>query len=379
MVDLLPGKHGDNMTKDFSIYKGKRILVTGHTGFKGSWISRWLSMLEAEVFGYALSPDTELNLFEILKNDSIMESMIGDIRNYQMFRDFIEKAKPDLIFHMAAQPLVRESYLQPKETWETNVNGTINLLESVRELGLHTDIIVITSDKCYHNNEWIHGYRENDPIGGYDPYSSSKGATELVVSSWRNSFFHPDLFESHGVKLASVRAGNVIGGGDWAKDRIIPDCIRSLESGKSISVRNPYATRPWQHVLESLGGYLLLGESLLSDSLNKRKDLCSAFNFGPYTNSNKKVEILVTEVLKHWPGQWQYDPDNAFHEAFLLNLSIDKASQSLGWSPVWNFETTIEHTVKWYRSYYENAEMGVSITENQIKDYQDSLIRKITL
>ena len=364
--------------KDFKIYKGKRVLVTGHTGFKGSWMSRWLHLLGSEVFGYALPPETELNLFEILGNGKIMNSELADIRDYHSFKDFIQVSQPDIIFHMAAQPLVRESYMTPKDTWETNVNGTINLLEAVRELGLRTNIVVITSDKCYHNKEWIHGYRETDPIGGYDPYSSSKGATELVVSSWRSSFFNPVDFERHGVKLASVRAGNVIGGGDWAKDRIVPDCMRALKDGVTIRVRNPYATRPWQHVLESLGGYLLLGANLMRDAENERKELCSAFNFGPYTNSNKTVEVLVTEVLKHWKGEWRYDPDQAFHEAFLLNLSIDKASQILGWSPVWDFEETIRQTVEWYSSFYQNSEIAIEVTESQLRSYENSLLKKIS-
>ncbi len=363
--------------KDFSIYAGKRVLVTGHTGFKGSWMSRWLHMLGSKVYGYALPPETELNLFEILGNADILNSKLADIRDYNTFRDFIKSSQPDIIFHLAAQPLVRESYLRPKETWDTNVMGTLNLLEAIREIGLRTNIVVITSDKCYHNNEWIHGYRESDPLGGFDPYSSSKGATELVVSSWRDSFFNPSSFQKHGVKLASVRAGNVIGGGDWAKDRIIPDCMRSLKNGATISVRNPYATRPWQHVLESLGGYLLLGANLMLDVENERKDLCSAFNFGPYTNSNKSVEVLVSEVLKHWKGKWKYDPDQAFHEAFLLNLSIDKASQILGWSPVWDFEETIRNTVEWYSDFYQNEKKGVEITETQLKSYEESFFNKI--
>lgn len=357
-------------------YKGKKILITGHTGFKGSWLSQWLLQLGAEVFGYALEPPTDPSLFNQLQLDKQMDSKIADIRNKSALKAFLNKTQPNFIFHLAAQSLVRESYTNPIDTIETNINGTVNVLEVVRQLGISTTIVVITSDKCYENQEWIHGYRENDPMGGYDPYSMSKGAAELVVSSYRRSFFSPKDYKKHGVKLASARAGNVIGGGDWAKDRIIPDCIRALQQKETIHVRNPYATRPWQHVLESLGGYLLLGSILDKCSNESFEKYASGFNFGPFPTSNKTVEILVNEVLKHWVGQWHYDKSEAVHEAFLLNLNIDKAVQILHWQPIWDFETTIKNTVLWYREQHNNGN-NREFTIRQIKEYQHDFLNKI--
>ena len=356
-------------------YKGKRVFITGHTGFKGSWLSQWLLMLEADIYGYALNPVTSPSLFEQLNLDRKINSRIEDIRDFNTLKASIDAAQPDIIFHLAAQPLVRDSYEAPIDTFEINVNGTAYLLEAVRQLNLSTNIVVITSDKCYDNKEWIYGYRENDALGGFDPYSASKGAAEIVVSSWRNSFFHPSKFENHGVKLSSARAGNVIGGGDWSKDRILPDCIRALKNGNTIEVRNPLATRPWQHVLESLGGYLLLGANLMTSENLKIEALCSAFNFGPYSFSNKTVEALVNEVLKHWEGNWKFDKDDALHEAFLLNLNIDKATQILSWNPVWDFETTIEKTVEWYRKSFVENESIEEFTRNQISEYSDSFMK----
>ncbi|MCL4144828.1 UNVERIFIED_CONTAM: hypothetical protein GTU68_054693, partial [Idotea baltica] len=281
-------------------YKGKKVLVTGNTGFKGSWLSQWLLQLNAEVFGYALNPPTSPSLFKQLKLGKNSNHTSNDVRNFEALKKCIKAVKPDVIFHLAAQSLVRESYSNPIETLETNINGTANVLEAVRQLELPTNIVVITSDKCYENKEWIHGYRENDPMGGYDPYSMSKGAAELVVSSWRRSFFNVNDFDKHGVKLASARAGNVIGGGDWADDRIIPDCMRSLQNNDEIFVRNPLATRPWQHVLESLGGYLVLGNKLMHLENKDLETYCSGFNFGPLSSSNKSVEVLVNEIIKNW-------------------------------------------------------------------------------
>lgn len=361
---------------DFDIYKGKSVLVTGHTGFKGSWLSQWLLQLGADVYGYALEPSTNPSLYDQLDLKNKMSSKIDDIRNLNTLKDYIRKVEPDIIFHLAAQPLVRDSYLDPVYTWETNVNGTMNVLEAVRQLGLETNIVVITSDKCYENKEWIFGYRENDALGGYDPYSASKGAAEIIVSSWRRSFFHPKDFKKHKVKVSSARAGNVIGGGDWAKDRIIPDCVRALIKSEEIQVRNPFSTRPWQHVLESLGGYLLLGRSLLTGH-EEIDNLCGAFNFGPYGASNKPVEDLVNEVLLHWAGSWNYKKEDAFHEAFLLNLNIDKATQTLGWSPVWNFRETIKNTISWYKSVAENPELAEEITNKQIDRYSKTFIENL--
>lgn len=362
---------------NFDSYKNKKVLVTGHTGFKGSWLSQWLIELGADVYGYALEPSTNPSLFDQLGLEGKMDSKLGDVRNLEEVKNCISGIQPDIIFHLAAQPLVRDSYLDPVYTWDTNVNGTMNILEAVRQIGLETNIVVITSDKCYENREWIYGYRENDALGGYDPYSASKGAAEIVVSSWRRSFFHPKDFVKHQVKVASARAGNVIGGGDWAKDRIIPDCVRALQNSEIIQVRNPLSTRPWQHVLESLGGYLLLGHALLNNGNEKVEALCSAFNFGPYGVSNKPVETLVNEVLKHWQGEWNYKKEDAFHEAYLLNLNIDKATQTLGWSPVWNFKDTIKNTIDWYKIVSEDPGMAEKITKKQIEEYSNTLIQNL--
>ena len=362
---------------DLKSYKNRRVLVTGHTGFKGSWLCQWLIELEADIYGYSLLPSTTPSLFDQLKLKDKLTSKIGDLRDSKELTNYIKEVNPEIIFHLAAQPLVRDSYLDPVNTWETNVNGTMNILEAVRLLKLETNIVVITSDKCYENKEWIYGYRENDPLGGYDPYSASKGAAEIVTSSWRRSFFNVDSYDLHKVKVATARAGNVIGGGDWSKDRIIPDCIKALEKNEPIHVRNPLSTRPWQHVLESLGGYLLLGRSLLLDDPDGRESLSGAFNFGPYSTSNKPVEKLVQEVLKHWKGSWTYKKEEAFHEAFLLNLNIDKASQILNWSPVWDFQTTIEKTVTWYKTVSSDPSATESMTKKQITEYMDSFVTNL--
>ncbi len=361
----------------FNIYKDKKVLVTGHTGFKGSWLTEWLLYLNANVYGYALEAPTNPSLYEQLGNSKHIRSKICDIRNFKVLKKFIGDVKPDVIFHLAAQSLVRDSYEDPMFTLETNVTGTANLLEAVRQLKISTNIIVITSDKCYDNKEWIYGYRETDALGGYDPYSASKGAAEIVVSSWRNSFFNPTNFQDHKVKLASARAGNVIGGGDWSKDRILPDCIRALQNNETIRIRNPLATRPWQHVLESLGGYMLLGMKLMSCTDDDAEIYCSAFNFGPYNTSNKTVKVLVKEVLSHWKGSWEFNREDALHEAFLLNLSIDKATQILNWNPVWDFKTTIEKTVEWYKKSQEDTAIIKRITKAQIKDYSSSFNKKL--
>jgi len=373
------GKLGYMKLNIFNIYNNKKVLITGHTGFKGSWLTQWLLLLNAKVSGYSLKPPTSPSLYEQLDNDKNIQSNIGDIRDFENLKKFIGKVKPDIIFHLAAQSLVRESYTTPLDTLETNVTGTANVLEAVRQLELPTSIVVITSDKCYDNKEWIFGYRENDAFGGYDPYSASKGAAEIVVSSWRNSFFNPISVNQHKVKLASARAGNVIGGGDWADDRILPDCVRALQNKETIQIRNPFATRPWQHVLESLGGYLLLGSKLLSTSFSDKnlKNYCSGFNFGPLGTSNKTVESLVNEVLTHWEGQWKYNKEDAMHEAFLLNLNIDKATQLLKWSPVWNFKTTIEKTIDWYKGSFENPDRISEITTKQIEEYSNSFFNNL--
>jgi CDP-glucose 4,6-dehydratase len=342
-------------------FSGKRVLVTGHTGFKGSWLSEWLLALGAQVHGLALPPPTQPALFDALQLGSRMHHRLGDIRDATLVRNWIAELAPDFVFHLAAQPLVRLSYSEPLETFATNVSGTAHILEALRLANRRCTVVAITTDKCYHNQEWCHSYRESDPLGGHDPYSASKGAAEIVIAAYRNSFFHaPDS----PVRLASARAGNVVGGGDWALDRIFPDCIRALEKGETIAVRNKTATRPWQHVLEPLSGYLWLAARLAQASADS--SLASAFNFGPALTSNRTVADLVCEILKHWPGQWEDRSNpNAVHEANLLNLSTDKAFHLLQWEPVWSFEETIARTVHWY----QNVPSARSVTPDQISSY----------
>jgi CDP-glucose 4,6-dehydratase len=381
------------------VYRGKRVLVTGHTGFKGSWLCEWLLSLGAEVTGFALDPATSPALFDQLGLSSRLHDRRGDVRDLEAVRKVVSETRPDFIFHLAAQPLVRLSYDQPVETYATNVMGTVHVLEAARQLKAPCAVVAITTDKCYENKEWVHSYREEDPMGGYDPYSSSKGAAELVIASYRRSYFSgPDSL----VRLASARAGNVIGGGDWALDRIVPDCVRALQRGEAIPVRNKIATRPWQHVLEPLSGYLLLGSELakivqgasssstslgsgfstensnvnspgtrhLNWQLERLKALTSAFNFGPALSSNRTVAALVQEILKHWPGEWldKSDP-HAVHEAKLLNLTTDKAHHFLGWSPVWPFTQTLSQTVAWYRQTADSAADTRTLTAAQIEAY----------
>ncbi len=344
-------------------YRGKRVLVTGHTGFKGSWLCEWLLALGADVTGLALPPATTPALFDELGLSRRMKDRRGDIRDLATVRAAVDAAQPDFVFHLAAQPLVRLSYAQPVETYATNIMGTVHLLEAVRLAGIRCAVVVVTTDKCYENTERAHAYREDEPMGGHDPYSSSKGATELVVSAYRRSYFSAG---DSPVRLASARAGNVIGGGDWALDRIVPDCIRSLQRGETVPVRNRHATRPWQHVLEPLGGYLWLGARLAQDG-----KLATAFNFGPTPAATQPVATLVAEVLKHWPGKWEDRTDpKAVHEATLLSLAIDKAQRELGWKPVWEFAPTIAHTVEWYRAVSGNAAVAADLTCRQIAAYE---------
>ena len=350
-------------------YANKRVFVTGHTGFKGSWASLWLSHLGAQVWGYSLPAPTDPNLHQVLGAGTFANQVEADIRDYPALRKAIESARPDLIFHMAAQPIVRRSYAEPLETLQTNVLGTAHLLEAVKTLGLACPVIVIASDKCYENREWEFAYRENDPLGGHDVYSMSKAATELVAQSWRRSFFVPDPKLG---PVATVRAGNVLGGGDYAADRIVPDCIRALSEGKPILVRNPAAVRPWQHVLECLSGYLCLGARLGTEG--KKSPLASAFNFGPAATSRQPVRRLVEEILAAWPGHWvDGSTPGSLHEATLLALTIDKAAALLAWHPVWDFQQTIRETVSWYyqRHARKNSDM-LTFTRRQIELYAES-------
>jgi CDP-glucose 4,6-dehydratase len=347
-------------------YRDKRVLVTGHTGFKGAWLCEWLLSLGANVSGFALQPPTKPALFDQLQLSNRIKDYRGDIRDAASIVECISSVQPEFIFHLAAQPLVRLSYEKPVETYSTNVMGTVHLLEAVRQLKGRCTIIVVTTDKCYENREWIYSYREDDPMGGYDPYSSSKGAAELVIAAYRQSYFSSPNSQ---IYLASARAGNVIGGGDWALDRIIPDCIRALIKNHPIVVRNKVATRPWQHVLEPLSGYLWLG-SQLSKFGRQLPDLASAFNFGPTLSSNRTVIELVNSILKIWHGQieCQVDP-NAVHEAKLLNLAIDKSRHYLSWYPVWNFDRTISETVAWYSRNHTDSQHALADVVAQIAVY----------
>ena len=343
------------------LYRGKRVLLTGHTGFKGSWLAEWLLALGAEVTGLALPPPTEPALFDQLALATRLNHRIGDIRDLAVVRETVEVARPDFVFHLAAQALVRLSYEQPVETYATNVLGTVHVLEAIRLAKHPCTVVAVSTDKCYENREWVHSYREVDPMGGYDPYSSSKGAAELAISAYRRSYF--SALDSP-VRLASARAGNVVGGGDWALDRIVPDCIRALQRGDIIPVRNKVSTRPWQHVLEPLSGYLQLGAALQRDAT-----LAAAFNFGPAHASNRSVAELVKEVIKHWTGRWEDKSDpNAPHEAKLLNLSTDKAFQLLKWQSVWDFEQTIAKTVSWYQQAHAGADVA-TLTRDDIAAY----------
>ena len=349
-------------------YKGRRVLVTGHTGFKGSWLAEWLLELGADVTGIALPPPTEPSLFKALGLESKLHHHIGNIRDASAVKKVVEKAKPDFVFHLAAQSLVRDSYAEPVETYATNVMGTINLLEALRGVSAPCAAVFVTSDKCYENHESGRSYREEDPLGGSDPYSSSKAAAEIAIASWRRSFFR-----NSNAGIASGRAGNVIGGGDWAANRIVPDAIRALQANEPIPVRNPAAQRPWQHVLEPLSGYLHLGATIyrsLDSDASRNNDLLGAFNFGPPDGSNQSVETLVERILSEWPGSWNDHSDpNAVHEAKLLHLSIEKASRMLGWNPVWEFGETADRTVSWYRQASDGVD-AVELTASDIVDYE---------
>lgn len=353
------------------IYRGKRVLLTGHTGFKGSWLAEWLISLGAEVTGLSLEPPTQPSLFDQLGLAQRLHHRVGDIRDLAVVKAAVAAARPEFVFHLAAQPLVRLSYDQPVETYATNVLGTVHVLEAVRLAARPCTVIAITTDKSYENKEWVHSYREEDPMGGHDPYSSSKGMAELAIAAYRRSYFSA---ATSAVRLASARAGNVIGGGDWALDRIVPDCIRALQRGETISVRNKIATRPWQHVLEPLSGYLQLGAGLHQAAANGKiltlDSHASGFNFGPPLSSNRTVAELVQEILKIWPGKWEDRSDpTALHEAKLLNLATDKAFHFLKWKPVWNFETTISHTIEWYRTCVANSSSAPELTSRQISTY----------
>ena len=355
-----------NILNNFNeIYRGKKVLITGHTGFKGSWLSIWLNELGAEVIGYSLDPYTEKDNFVLSKIGEKIIDLRGDIRDKKYLEEVFEKYKPEFVFHLAAQPLVRLSYEEPVKTYETNVIGTINIMECIRKTPETKIGIMITTDKCYDNKEQIWGYRETDPLGGYDPYSSSKGAAEIAINSWKNSYFNPKDYNKHKKSIASVRAGNVIGGGDWSKDRIIPDCIRALEKGEPIKIRNPKAIRPWEHVLEPLNGYLTLGQKMYENS----DKYSEAWNFGPEMESIIPVWEIGEKLIKYFGKGNLKDVSNPneFHEAQLLALDITKARLRLNWKPVWNIEKTIEKTVEWYKM-YKNTDV-YELCVRQIKEF----------
>lgn len=350
-----------------TFWTGKKVLVTGHTGFKGSWLSLWLQKLGATVIGYSLPAPTQPNLFEVAKVGQGMTSILGDIRDLDQFQATTTEHQPEVLIHMAAQPLVRSSYQHPVETYATNVMGTVNVLEAAR----HTDsirvVVVITTDKCYENREWVWGYRENEPMGGHDPYSSSKGCAELVVSAYRDSFFSAQTFDRHHKAVASVRAGNVIGGGDWALDRLIPDIMRAIQAGQPVLIRSPHAIRPWQHVLEPLNGYLTLAEHLWESGTT----FAEGWNLGPEDSDAKPVSWIVDRLTKLWGegATWELDQAHHPHEANYLKLDCSKAKSRLNWYPKTSLATALDWIVEFYRGYMQQQDMR-QLTELQIDRFQ---------
>ena len=343
-----------------NFWRGRRVLLTGHTGFKGSWLTLWLSELGARVTGVALEPDTTPSLFQQLDLSQRLERHhLADIRDREALAAITTACQPEVVFHLAAQPLVRRSYRDPLGTWATNVQGSLHVLEALKPLQHPCAVVMVTTDKVYANQEWDYGYRESDRLGGHDPYSASKAAAELAIASWRASFCGMATHQSRQLAIATARAGNVIGGGDWAADRIVPDAMRALADGIAVPVRNPQATRPWQHVLEPLGGYLRLAEAIAASQVagEGSNPYAEAFNFGPTLEANRPVRQLIETALQHWPGEWQDHSDPAApHEAGRLHLQIDKAHHLLGWQPRWPFATTVERTVGWYRAVQEGAD-----------------------
>ena len=353
---------------DPSFWRGKSVFLTGHTGFKGGWLSLWLASMGAKVTGYALSPNTNPSFFEVAQVKSVLQnSLVADIRDLATLQNAMTKFQSEIVIHMAAQPLVRYSYANPVETYATNVMGTVHVLESIRNLDSVRAAVIVTTDKCYENKEWEWGYRENEPMGGYDPYSNSKGCAELVTSAYRQSYFSPDQFSRHKVAIASARAGNVIGGGDWSNDRLIPDAVKAFVAQRPLLIRNPLATRPWQHVLEPLSGYLVLAQALYEGGAK----FDGAWNFGPKDEDARSVQEVVNLLIKNWstPASWKQDADEQPHEAHSLKLDCSKARQNLGWTPKWSLEKAIDQIAQWEKAYQSQENMQV-VSLNQIYSYQ---------
>ena len=353
-------------------YSGRTVFVTGCSGFKGSWLSVWLTTLGARVVGYALKPPTEPSMFQACGLDKHIISIEADVRDEAALMQVFKTYKPEIVFHLAAQPLVRYSYFEPRETFETNVMGTVNVLETARHTGIVKSIVVVTTDKCYENREWVYGYRETDPLGGYDPYSASKGCAELVANAFRSSFL-----TGSGIGLATASAGNVIGGGDWAADRLLPDFVRAVVDNRPIRIRNPLSTRPWQYVLEPLAGYLLLGALLLTEP----EKYGSAWNFGPRDTDVLSVEEILKLVITEWgAGSVEAKAFEQPHEATLLKLDISKAEAYLKWHPIFSCREAIKRTVGWYKRYYEELSGDMfSFTVEQIKEYEQQGVRLLVL
>jgi CDP-glucose 4,6-dehydratase len=345
------------------------VFITGHTGFKGSWLSLWLSHLGADVHGYALPPPTDPSLYVLARVDSLLASTIADVRDAGKLARCLADARPEVVFHMAAQPLVRESYRVPVETYAVNVMGTVHLLEAVRGCGTVRAVVNVTTDKCYENREWVWGYRENEPLGGYDPYSSSKACSELVTAAYRNSFLARDRQRGHGVAVASARAGNVIGGGDFAPDRLLPDCVRAVLKGEKILLRNPRAIRPWQHVLEPLSGYLSLARKLYEEG----EPYASAWNFGPEDSDARPVEWVVGRFCEEWGkgAAFGIEAGEHPHEAHHLKLDISKATSALGWRPIWDLSRAVSEVVEWTRTYRDRGDSR-EVCLRQIAAYESS-------
>ena len=360
----------NNQQSTSTFFHQKKVLVTGHTGFKGSWLSLWLQSMGAQVVGYALTPPTNPSLFEVADVAKGMTSIIGDIRDLEHLRKVFAEHQPEIVIHMAAQPLVRYSYIEPVETYSTNVMGVVNLLEAVRSTKSVKAVVNVTTDKCYENREWAWGYRENEAMGGYDPYSSSKGCAELVTAAYRNSYFNPSTFnDKHSTALASARAGNVIGGGDWAEDRLIPDIMRAITDGRPVNIRNPHAIRPWQHVLEPLSGYLVLAQKLYQEGAG----YAEGWNFGPNDEDAKPVQWIVEKLTQAWGegASWVLDGGEHPHEAHYLKLDCSKAKGRLDWHPRWHLDEALDAIAYWHHAYRDGKDMR-ALTLSQIDAYNNS-------